>query len=78
MYYIYILQSQKDKRTYVGYTKDFEERFKKHSSGQVRSTKYRRPFKLLLLEKFEDMSKAKRRELWWKSGRGRVELSKFF
>jgi putative endonuclease len=78
MYCIYILQSQKDKRTYVGYTKDFQERFKKHSSGQVKSTKYRRPLKLLLLEEFVTMAEAKRRELWWKSGRGRTELKKLF
>ena len=78
MYYIYILQSQKDKRTYVGYTKDFEERLKKHNSGQVRSTKYRRLFKLLKLEKIENMAEAKRRELWWKSGRGRIEFKKLF
>lgn len=78
MYYTYILQSQKDKRTYAGYTKDFEERFKKHNSGQVKSTKYRRPFDILLLEEFQTLAEAKHRELWWKSGRGRIELKKLF
>jgi len=52
MYYIYILKSKKDGRTCVGYTNNLEERLKKHNSGQVKSTKYRQPLKLLFSEEF--------------------------
>lgn len=78
MYFVYILQSLKDKRTYVGYTKNIEKRLHQHNTGQVISTKNRKPFKLLSLEKFKDMAEAKRKELWWKSGAGRIKLQDFF
>ena len=74
MYIVYILQSAKDKRTYVGYTDNFKKRFNQHNSGQVKSTKFRAPLKLLLKEEFESLTDAKKRELWWKSGAGRRKL----
>lgn len=46
MFYVYILQSLKDLRTYVGYSSDIERRIKEHNSGRVKSTKHRKPFKL--------------------------------
>lgn len=78
MYFVYILQSLKDQRTYIGYTNDFERRFKDHNSGQSRATKYHAPFKLLFKEEFSNITEAKKRELWWKSGAGRRELKKYF
>ena len=42
-YYIYVLQSEKDKKFYVGYTKNLKSRFEQHTKGQVSSTKDRRP-----------------------------------
>lgn len=75
---VYILQSLKDNRTYVGYTNSFERRLNEHNSGQSKATKYRAPFKLLLKEEFESMSEAKKRELWWKSGAGRKKLREYF
>ena len=78
MYYIYILQSQKDKRTYVGYTNNLEERLKKHNSGQVKSTKHRQPLKLLFSEEFETSPEARKRELYWKNGGGRRKLKEMF
>jgi len=78
MFYVYILQSLKDGKTYVGYTYEIEQRLKKHNLGQVRSTKYRRPLKLLFVEKFETEKEAKKRELYWKSGAGRRKLKEYF
>jgi len=74
----YILQSIKDCRTCVGSTNDFERRFKQHNSGQVKSTKYRIPFKILFIEKFTTLSEARKREVWWKSGAGRRKLKEYF
>ena len=78
MYYVYILQSTKDKKTYVGYTNDIQQRLKRHNSGAVTATRYRRPLKLLMSEQFENAQQAKKRELWWKSGAGRRKLKEFF
>ncbi len=47
MYYTYILQSEKDKKFYTGYTKNLKLRFKQHCDGKVPSTKDRRPLKLI-------------------------------
>ena len=76
MYTVYILQSLKDNRTYVGYTNNLNRRIKEHNTGQVESTKNRIPFKILLTENFENGTNAKERESWWKSGAGRRELRK--
>ncbi len=78
MFTVYILQSLKDNRTYVGYTNDFERRFKQHNSGEAKSTRNRKPFKLLLKETFKTGFEAKKRELWWKSGVGRRKLKDLF
>jgi len=78
MFTVYILQSLKDKRTYVGYTDNFERRFKQHNLGQVKSTKFRTPLRLLFKEEFENSTEAKKRELWWKSGAGRRKLKEIF
>lgn len=75
---VYILLSLKDYRTYVGSTSDFIRRFKQHNSGQVKSTKYRIPFKVLFTEDFDTLVEARKRELWWKSSVGRRELKKYF
>jgi len=78
MYYVYILQSLKDKKTYVGYTTDLQKRLEYHNSGRVPATKCRRPLKLLFSEKFSTMTKAKKQELYWKSGAGRRKLKQYF
>jgi len=78
MYYVYVLQSLVDGRTYVGYTNNFERRFKQHNSGKSKSTKYRAPFKLLFKEEFDIATDAKKKELWWKSGAGRRKLKEYF
>jgi len=78
MYKVYILQSLKDNRTYVGYTKDLIQRLKNHNSGQVKSTKHRTPFKILFSEDFESIKNAKTREIWWKSKTGRNKLKEYF
>ncbi|MBI2591011.1 MAG: GIY-YIG nuclease family protein [Candidatus Blackburnbacteria bacterium] len=78
MYFVYILQSLKDNKTYIGYTDNFERRFEQHNLGKSRSTKYRVPFKLLFKEEFKNSVDAKNREIWWKSGAGRRKLKKCF
>jgi len=70
MYYVYILQSKKDNRLYIGYTNDLQKRFKEHNSGISLATKPFRPYKLIFYETFLDRIDAKNREKYLKSGWG--------
>ena len=74
----YILQCSKDNKTYVGSTNDFIRRLKQHNAGQVKSTKYRIPLRVLFTEEFETLAEARKRETWWKSGTGRRKLKEYF
>jgi len=75
-YIVYVLQSLRDKRTYLGCTHDLENRIKEHNSGEVKSTKSRKPFKLVYKEEFEDKYKAFEREKHFKTAWGRRQLRK--
>lgn len=66
MYYIYILESLKDNRRYIGYTEDLKKRLDEHNNGKSKSTKYRLPFKLIYYEACVNMKDAKNREKYLK------------
>ncbi len=72
--YIYILLSLKDKKFYTGFTKDLKDRLSEHAQGEVKSTKNRRPLKLIHYEYFINEGDAKAREVFLKSGFGRKQL----
>ena len=76
--YTYILKSEVDNKFYIGSTRNLEERFKRHNSGKVRSTKSRKPFILLYSEEFSDYPSACKRELFLKIGVGRKWLKDKF
>ena len=59
MAYVYILQSEKNNRYYIGSTKDINVRFKQHNSGNVKSTKNNRPYKLACYQKYDSIEEAK-------------------
>ena len=69
-YYVYILQSQKDQKYYIGETHDVEARLLFHNSGKQRLTKNRTPFKIILVEQFENRLLALAREKQVKSWKG--------
>ncbi|OGM75978.1 hypothetical protein A2210_01430 [Candidatus Woesebacteria bacterium RIFOXYA1_FULL_40_18] len=52
MFYVYLLKSLRDGRYYIGQTQDVVHRLKCHNSGLVLSTRSRRPFVLVGVEKF--------------------------
>ena len=62
MFFVYIIQSKKDKKLYFGYTSDLRKRFKKHNLGLVKSTKPRIPFKLVYYEAYASKQDAIKRE----------------
>ena len=58
MYYVYILQSEKDKSFYRGSTSNLKIRFKKHNNGEVTYTSKHRPWKLIWYCAFLNKQKA--------------------
>jgi len=76
MFYIYILQSLKNRSLYIGYTNDLKKRFKEHNDGRSLATKPFRPYKLIFYEAFLNQKDAKNRELYLKSGWGFRSIKK--
>jgi len=74
MYYVYVLQSDVDNNLYTGSTPDLEKRFAKHCNGQVKSTKGRRPLRLIYHEACLEKDDAIRREKYLKTGMGKRYL----
>ncbi len=62
MFYVYILKSGKDHRLYTGSTNNLKRRLREHNSGEVFSTRLRRPFKLIYYEAYRAEEDARRRE----------------
>jgi len=73
-FYTYVLRSLKDGDLYVGWTDDLRLRLEKHNKGLVRSTKSRKPFKLVYFEACLSKQKAVSREKSLKTGFGRKFL----
>ena len=74
MYYVYILKSLKDQKIYTGYSSNLKRRISQHQLGLVKSTKNRRPVKLVYYEAFLDKKDAQNREKYLKSG-GKAKIS---
>ena len=71
MFYTYILISEKDDKFYVGYTDNLKRRIKQHNNGDVESTKYRRPLKLIYYEVCLNQKDAIHREKYLKTTYGK-------
>jgi len=74
-YYVYILELSNSKH-YVGCTVNLKERFNRHSSGRVKSTKPHLPVKLLWCCSFPNRYMAYKFERYMKSGSGRAFASR--
>ena len=75
-FYTYILQSEKDGKNYAGHTKDLNLRFEQHQKGEVKSTKYRRPVKLIYFEACLNQEDSIRREKYFKTHYGKMFIKK--
>jgi len=76
MYYTYVLQSKKDDKFYVGFTKNLKLRFEQHNKGLVESTKNRIPFNIIYYEACLDKNDALKREKYFKTYHGKMYLRK--
>jgi len=73
MFYVYIIKSLKDEGYYIGMTKDLDNRLDYHNNGKVRSTKNRRPFKIIYSESYKTRKESREREKYLKSYTGSKE-----
>jgi putative endonuclease len=76
-YYVYVLQSTKTGKLYIGYTSRLpQKRLKDHNSGKSLATKPYLPYKLIFFEAFLNRTDAKNRERYLKSGWGLRSVKK--
>jgi len=75
-HWVYVLESLKDNKRYVGFTGNLKKRIKDHNDGNVFSTKFRRPLKLIYAEICLNLEDAVRRERYLKTTGGRRFLAK--
>ena len=72
MFTVYVLHSEKFNKIYIGFTSNFEERFRSHNElGTKGWTRKFRPWKLVLKEFFETKMEAMKREKELKTALGR-------
>jgi len=71
---VYVLISLKDHKFYIGYTANLDKRILDHNSGNVSSTKGRRPLELIYCEYHKNKYDALRREKYLKTTPGRKAL----
>jgi putative endonuclease len=75
-YWVYILQSEKDGKYYIGMTSNPENRLTFHNMGLQRSTRHRIPFKMIYKEKQPDKTTAIKREQQIKRYKGGAAFKK--
>jgi putative endonuclease len=77
-YFVYILQSSKDLKYYIGSTSDVDRRLAFHNAGLQKSTKNRIPFIVIRVEEFQSKKEALIREKKIKSFKGGNAFKKLF
>ena len=74
MYFVYVLKSEKDDKFYIGFTNDVKKRCRDHNNGSNKSTRDRRPLKLVYYEAHCDKDDALRRERYFKTSKGKTTI----
>ena len=62
MYQLYILESQKNGRYYIGSTNNLARRILEHNSGKTKSLQYLRPLKVVFQKEFINELEARKIE----------------
>jgi putative endonuclease len=76
MFTMYILQSIKSGRYYIGHTDELPRRLTEHNSGMTKYTQRDRPWKLMYIENYATRSAAMRRELEIKAKKSRKYIER--
>ena len=66
MIYLYVLENDKS-RHYIGISSNITKRLNEHNLGQVRSTKFYKPWRIIYNEKHPNRIEARRREVTLKT-----------
>jgi putative endonuclease len=77
MYWVYIIESEKDRRYYIGQTENLDARIERHNKGRNLSTRAYIPWRLKWWKEFETRSEAIKTESKLKSLKKRVNLERF-
>lgn len=77
-YYVYVIESIKDGKFYIGCTSNVDRRLKEHNKGLSKYTKNFRPWMLKYTESFDELSLARRREKQLKSWKKRSAIERLF
>jgi len=75
-FYVYVLESLKDKNRYIGFTSDLKGRLEARNKGLSFATAPRKPFRLVYFEGGLNYQDTKRREKYLKTTGGRRFLAK--
>ena len=73
MFYVYVLKSRRNGKTYTGHTENLGKRLSQHNTekNKRKFSCVNGPWDLMFFENFETRSDAMRREKFLKSGKGR-------
>ena len=78
MYYIYVLKSEKYKKSYVGFSNNVNQRLKEHNAGKSIYTRRYKPWIVIYKEEFKTEKEAIEREKFFKTRSGRRKLKEIF
>jgi len=73
-FYVYVLKSLSKSFLYIGFTSNLKIRLEEHNFGSEFSTKPYFPFDLIHYEAYRNEQDAKRREMYFKTTKGKVTL----
>ena len=76
-YYVYILESVKSGKYYIGQTENLEERVAKHNAGRNLSTRHDIPWQLKWWKEYETRSEAIKVEIRIKEIKKRKGIEKY-
>ncbi len=72
MFYVYILESEKDNSFYIGQTNDLNKRIDFHNQGLSKYTSRKIPWRIVYFEKYNTRTEAIQGELFLKKQRNRT------
>jgi len=73
-YFVYVLKSLSSGRSYVGNTNNLQNRLLRHNNNESKATKGKGPWKLMYQEEYPTRSQTVKREIFFKTLKGRIEL----